>query len=213
MQFDTKTIEILKNFNTINQSLAFKEGNVISTVSPQKTILARATVEQDFPTDFAIYDLSQFLGVLSIMPEANVDFGENQLTLRSKNSKVNYTYASPEVIVASPYKEIELDDVVASFDLPYSVLTNLTKGASVMKLTDIVIIGEGGDIVIKAINTKESTSNDYTVTVGKSDAEFRIGIKVENLRLLNRDYRVEVPDQGLVKFSDDNVTYWVAASI
>lgn len=213
MKFDSKTVEVLKNFNTINQSIAFKEGNVISTVSPQRTILAYAVIEQEFPIDFAIYDLSQFLGVLSIMPDADVDFGKNQLTLRHKNSKVQYTYASPEVIISSPYKKIPMDDVIASFDLTHLALTNIIKGASVLKLTDIMIIGEDGEVNVKAVNTKESTSNDYMVKVGECDNDFRIGIKVENLKFLNRDYKVEIPPQGFVKFSNDDVSYWVAASI
>ena len=215
MKFDVKTIEILKNFNTINPSILFKEGDVISTVSSAKTILARAVIDQEFPKEFAIYDLSQFLGALSVMPEAEIDFGENQLTMKSKNSKINYTYASPSMIVASPYKEIKMDNVIASFDLPFSSLTTIIKAASVLQLSDITIMSDDdtGDILIKAVNTKEPTSNDYTIKVGQTSADFEITFKVENLKLLNRDYRVEVPDKGFVKFSDGKISYWIAASI
>jgi len=215
MKFDAKTIEILKNFNTINPSILFKEGDVISTMSPSRTILARAVIDQEFPCEFAIYDLSQFLGALSVMPDAEIDFGDNQLTMKSKNSKINYTYASPSMIIASPYKEIPMENVLATFDLPFSSLTTIIKAASVLQLTDITVMTDtdNGDIIMKAVNTREPTSNDYMVKVGKSDSDFEITFKVENLKFLNRDYKVEVPDQGFVKFSDGKISYWVAASI
>ncbi len=214
MKFDTKTIDILKNFNMINPSVLFKPGKIISTISPLKTILVMAEIEDEIPREFAIYELSKFLGALSIIPDADINFGEHQMIINNNMSKIKYTYASPNMIQVSPYKEIPMSgNLLAKFDLPYSVLTNIIKAASILQLPDIVISCNDGDVTIKADNNDDTSSNEYTVKVGESENNFKLVFNVENLKLLNRDYTVEVPNKGFVKFSSSNISYWIAATI
>src|SRR5210317_1020094 len=117
MKISDNTFDVLKNFSSINQSLAFKTGNVIRTVSEQKTILAQAKVEESFPVDFAIYELNQFLGLSSLFEDADFDFGQSQVTLKEGSAKANYTYADPSMITTPPEKNIELPSVDVSFDM------------------------------------------------------------------------------------------------
>jgi hypothetical protein len=198
----------------INQSILFKPGDVVSTVSPNKTILARAKIEYDIPREFAIYDLSKFIGAASIMQDCDLEFEENQLYMKSSASVIRYSYASPAMIVASPYKEIPIDDPLAKFELPYATLSNIIRAANVLELPDIIITTEKNDIYIQANNEKDSTSNNYRVKVGETTNTFKLIFKVETLKLINRDYVVIVPARGqLVQFKSSDIDYWVAASI
>lgn len=214
MKLDVKTLEILKNFNMINQSILFKAGDILSTVSTSKTILARAKLDYTIPREFAIYDLSTFIGAASVMPDCEIEFEENQLYMKSGSSVIRYSYASPAMITASSYKEIPINNYLAKFDLQYATLSNIIRAASVLSLPDIIITSEGGEIFIQANNDKDPTSNNYRVKVGDTENEFKLIFKVENLKLLNRDYSVIVPDRGqFVQFKSSDIDYWIASSM
>ena len=213
MKISSKTLEILKSFNNINQSLLFKPGNVISTIDRDHTILAVANVEETFPREFAIYELSKFIGALSVVTDGEVALGENQLTISNKNSKIKYTYAEPSMIKASPYKEIPTEDIQAEFTLEYATLSNVIKVASILELPDITIKSEEGsdDILLFASDVKNSTSDNYQVKVGETSSSFSISFKLEHFKLLNRDYTISVPDGPFVRFKASDITYWVAS--
>lgn len=213
MKLDTKTLEVLKNFNTINQSILFKPGDIISTISTGKTIMARARIGYSLPREFAIYDLSKFIGAASIMQDCDLEFEDNQLYMKSDNSTIRYSYASPSMVTASPYKEINIDSPLAEFNITYASLSNVVRAASVLELPDIVIASENGGIYLNVNNEKDTTSNNYRLKVGETNNKFKIIIKVENLKLLNRDYKVIIPEQGqLVQFKSSDIDYWIAAS-
>ena len=213
MKFGNKTLEILKSFNNINPSLLFKPGNVISTIDKEHTILAMAKIDEEIPREFAIYELSKFLGALSVMPDGEINLGENQLTIKTNNSKIKYTYAEPSMIKSSPYKEVPLNSILATFNLDYTSLSNVIKAASVLELPDISIRSDedSDDILIYASNDKNSTTDSYQIKVGESSNSFKVSFKVENMKLLNREYSVSIPDGAFVKFTAPDITYWVAA--
>ena len=54
MKLSDKTLSVLKNFSSINQSILFKEGNKLRTISVMKNILAEATINEEFSRDFGI---------------------------------------------------------------------------------------------------------------------------------------------------------------
>ncbi len=214
MKLDVKTLDVLKNFNMINQNILFKPGNVVSTVSANKTILARAKLEHDIPREFAIYDLSKFIGAASIMQDCDLEFEENQLYMKNGNSVIRYSYASPAMIIASPYKEIPIENPLAKFELPFSTLSSIIRAANVLELPDIIITAENNDILIQANSEKDPTSNNYRVKVGETTNTFKLIFKVETMKLINRDYVVIVPERGqLVQFKSSDIDYWIAASI
>lgn len=213
MKISSKTLEILKSFNNINPSLLFKPGSIVSTIDRDHTILAIASIEEDIPKGFAIYELSKFIGALSVVPDGEVSLGDNQLTISNKNSKIKYTYAEPSMIKASPYKEIPLEDILAEFKLEYASLSNVIKVASILELPDITIKSDedSDDILIFASNVENSTSDTFQLKVGETSNSFSISFKLEHFKLLNRDYTVSVPDGPFVRFKASDITYWVAS--
>jgi len=213
MKLSQKTLEILKSFNNINPSMAFKPGNIISTIDKDHTMLALANIEEEIPRDFAIYELSKFIGALSAMPNCDIELGDKQLVIKTNNSKINYTYAELSMIKASPYKELPVDDVLAEFMLEYNVLSNVIKVASILELSDITIKSEEGmdDILIYASNEANSTSDNYQIKVGETSNSFKISFKLEHFKLLNRDYVVTVSGNPFVQFKAPDITYWIAS--
>jgi len=211
MKISDTTFDVLKNFSTINQSLAFKKGNTIRTVSEQKTILAQAKVEEAFPVDFAIYELNQFLGLSSLFEEADFDFGPSQVTLKEGSSRANYTYADPSMITTPPEKNIQLPSVEVSFDMDKADLRQILNGANQLGLPEVVVTNRDDKVSLVATDTKNPTSNEFAIS-SDSDAEgsFRFIFKIENLKFIPNDYIVSISKSGIAHFKSDNVEYWVA---
>lgn len=210
MKISDTTFDVLKNFSSINQSLAFKKGNVIRTVSEQKTILAQAKVEEMFPVDFAIYELNQFLGLSSLFDEADFDFGDSQVTLKEGTAKANYTYADPSMITTPPEKNIELSSVEVQFTMSKDDYRAVLNGANQLGLPEVVVRGDGGVVSLVATDTKNPTSNEFSRTVGENGATFRFIFKTENLKFIPNEYQVGISSQGIAHFKSENVEYWVA---
>jgi hypothetical protein len=211
MKISDSTFEVLKNFSTINQSLAFKSGNVIRTVSEQKTILAQATIEESFPVDFAIYDLVQFLGLSSLFESADYDFDTSQVTLKEGGAKANYTYADPSMITTPPENNIDLPSTEVQFDMFKADLRQILNGANQLGLPEITITNRDGKIAMVATDTKNPTSNEFSRETDRStDASFKFIFKIENLKLIPNDYNVSISKSGIAHFKSSNVEYWVA---
>lgn len=212
MKISEPTLNILKNYANINTNLVVQPGNVISTSSPLKTIAARAEVEENFPTNFAIWELPKFLGVVSLFASPEFDFGEKQVTISAGKQKTKYTYADPSLIVQPPKNGIPWPDMPSvDFDLTAVDLNKTLKALSVLQLPEIAFIGNGSDISIEAINSKNSTADKFSVDVGSTDVKFTTVIKAEYLKLMQKDYKVSISAKGLIKFEAPNLTYWVVA--
>jgi hypothetical protein len=210
MKISDNTYDVLKNFSTINQSLAFKAGNVVRTVSPQKNILAQAKVSESFPMDFAIYELNQFLGLASLFEDAEVDFGDRNMVISEGTAKANYTYADPSMITTPPENNIDLPSVDVSFDMNKSDLKQILNGANQLQLPEVVVRSNNGIIELAATDTKNPTSNEFVRTVGEHGANFKFIFKTENMKFLQKDYKVSISSKGIAHFAGDNVEYWVA---
>jgi hypothetical protein len=213
MKLSDNTISILKNFSGINQSLLFKQGNTLKTISVMKNILAEATIEEDFPKDFGIYDLNQFLNGLSIHKNAELDFGnDNYIVIREGKSRSKYFFADPSVIITPPDKSINLPSQDVCFLLDTKELDRLLKAAAVYQLPDFSVVGEAGVVKLVVRDKKNDTSNDFSVVVGETDDVFTFNFKVENLRILPGNYDVVISQKLLAQFKNTNidVSYWVA---
>jgi len=210
MKISDTTMDVLKNFSTINQSLAFKSGNVVRTVSPQKNILAQATVTESFPVDFAIYELNQFLGLSTLFEDPEFEFGDSQVTLKEGKSKANYTYADPSMITTPPEKNIELPSEEVTFRITKEDLKRVLNGAHSLQLPEVVVRGKGGTISFVATDTKNPNSNEFSAEVGSTDAEFQFVFKTENLKFLPEEYGVTISAKGIAHFEGSTVQYWVA---
>lgn len=210
MKISDNTFDVLKNFSTINQSLAFKRGSVIRTVSPQKNILAQANVSESFPVDFAIYELNQFLGLSTLFDDPNFDFGESQVTIKEGTAKANYTYADPSMITTPPEKNIELPSKEVSFTLTKETFKQVLNGAHSLGLPEVVVRGRDGVMSLVATDAKNPNSNEFSAEVGTTDSNFQFVFKTENLKFLQDNYDVTISSKGIAHFSGSTVQYWVA---
>lgn len=211
MKLDQRTLQVLKNFSSINPSILFRPGNVVKTVTPTKTILAKATLEQEFPSTFAIYDLNKFLSVLSLFDEPDLEIGEKSVVVRSSRKKVNYVFADPNTIVApKDGKEIQFPDPDVSFELTNEALADVTKALGVLRQPEIAIVGDGETISLQTVNSKDPTSDVYSVEVGETARTFNCIFKAENLRLLPDNYTVDIASAGISRFTSKDVEYFIA---
>jgi len=207
------TIEVLKNFCSINKSIVIKPGNKVSTLSINKNILAIADVEESFDTQISIYDLGVFLGGLSLFDAPKIDTTEsNYVTVSDQRgkSKTRYFYADPDIIVQPPEKEISIPSEDVKFRLEAGVLQQLQRAASVYQLPDLCLFGDSGSMHLCVTDKKNDTSNSYSVEVGTTDDEFCFCFKVENLKLLAGDYNVTVSKHNVALFQGDGIKYFIA---
>ena len=213
MKLSDKTISVLKNFSSINQSILFKEGNKLRTISVMKNILAEATVSEDFSKDFGIYDLNQFLNGLSLHSSPELDFAnDGYVVIREGRSRSKYFFADPNVIVTPPDKAITLPSEDVCFELSTDQLDKLLKAAAVYQLPDISAVGEAGGIKLVVRDKKNDTSNNHEIVVGETDSEFVFNFKVENIKVLPGTYEVVVSQKLLSRFTSKNhdLTYYIA---
>ena len=214
MKLSERTITILKNFSSINQSILIKKGNKLRTISVMKNILAEAEVDEEFTKDFAIYDLNQFLNGLSLHQDPELDFSnDTHLVIREGKRRVKYFFADPEVIVAPPEKEIQLPSKDVCFQLEHSQLDKLNKAAAVYGLPDLAVIGDAGVIRLVVRDKRHDTSNEYSIVVGETDKEFSFNFKVENTnKIVSGSYDVVISSKLLSEFTSNkfNLKYYIA---
>jgi len=213
MKLSDNTLTILKNFAGINNSILVKEGTKLRTISVAKNILAEADIKEEFPRDFAIYDLNQFLNGLSLHSDPDLDFKEESyLSIREGKRRVKYFFADPNVIIAPPEKEINLPSQDVCFQLDSTSLEKLIKAAAVYQLPDLSAVGEAGVIKLVVRDKKNDTSNEYAIVVGETDQEFTFNFKVENIKIIPGAYDVVVSSKLLSQFTNTryNLTYYIA---
>jgi hypothetical protein len=213
MKLSDSTLSLLKNFSTINQSILFKQGNKLRTISVMKNILAETTIDEELPRDFGIYDLGQFLNGLSLHNSPELDFQEdNYVVIKEGRSRSKYFFADPQVIVTPPEKEMNLPSEDVTFDLSTDQLDKLLKAAAIYQLPDLAVVGANGVVKIVVRDKKNETSNDFAITVGETDKQFSFNFKVENIKILPGNYEVVVSSKLLSRFRSKNqdLTYFIA---
>jgi len=213
MKLSDKTLSLLKNFSGINQSILFKEGDKLRTISVMKNILAEATITETFPKDFGIYDLNQFLNGLNLHQTPELDFeNDKYVMIREGKSRSKYFFADPSVIVTPPDKEILLPSEDVCFVLNTQQLDKLLKAASIYQLPDLSAVGEAGVVKLVVRDKKNDTSNDFSIVVGETDSIFTFNFKVENIKILPGAYEVVISQKLLSQFTstDRDLKYYIA---
>ena len=213
MKLSDKTLSLLKNFSGINQSILFKEGDKLRTISVMKNILAEATITETFPKDFGIYDLNQFLNGLNLHQTPELDFeNDKYVMIREGKSRSKYFFADPSVIVIPPDKEIVLPSEDVCFVLNTQQLDKLLKAAAIYQLPDLSAVGEAGVVKLVVRDKKNDTSNDFSIVVGETDSIFTFNFKVENIKILPGSYEVVISQKLLSQFTstDRDLKYWIA---
>lgn len=215
MKLSDSTVQILKNFSGINQSLQFKEGNVLKTISPMKTIFVEASVGETFPKEFALYDLNKLLAKVSLYKEAELAFDEDRLNISTENKKKSdfIKYCSPKLIVSPPEKSITFGDADCSFSLSQEDLDWMRKSAGISGSPNFVFESDGDTIYFIATDVKDDSADVSKIEIGTGDgSKFRVVMKVENFKLLEGSYDVSIAKKGLSRFKHKTVdiTYYIA---
>lgn len=213
MKFEPATIQVLKNFSSINPSMLFKPGNVVSTVSPTKSVLAKARINQKFDRQFAIYDLSRLLSAMSLFENPEIEFSEKHLTIKNNERVLDYRFADPSTIIVPPDKDVNLPSEDVSFKLTMTNLQDIQKALSTLGMPEIAVVGDGKKIWLQVTDTKNSQGDSYKIILGDVAKKFRLVFKAENLKLIPQDYDVKITSKGLSHFKGNqviDVEYWIA---
>jgi hypothetical protein len=208
MKLTAETIAILKNYATINQNIQFKEGNELQTISPQKNILTKAEISETIPKTFAIYDLNRLLGALSRLNDPDLSIGKDQLTA----GNLKYTFAEAAMLVLPPEKKLDFPNPEIEFEMSKNDFESCVGMAQVLSLPELIVEGDGTTITLVAIDTSLPSTDRFPVKVGTTDKEFKMVFKIENMKLLSGDYRVQISSKGIGKFDNKNskIEYWIA---
>jgi hypothetical protein len=213
MKLSDKTLSLLKNFSGINQSILFRQGNKLRTISVMKNILAEAEITEEFPKDFGIYDLNQFLNGLNLHQNAELNFdNDGYVVIREGKMRSKYFFADPSVIVIPPDKEITLPSEDVCFELNTQQLDKLLKASAIYQLPDLSAVGDAGVVKLVVRDKKNDTSNDFSIVVGETDGVFTFNFKVENIKILPGSYDVVISQKLLSRFTstDKDLKYYIA---
>jgi len=210
MKIDANTISVLKNFAKINPSIVIQEGNTLKTISPSKTIMAKANVPTQFGQRFAIYNLDRFISTLSLFNEPELKFSEKFVDIGDNNKSTHYTYADESTITKVPEKEITLPSVDVSFRLTNENLKDVEKASGVLQLPEIVVSGDGSKVYLQAADTKNPSGDIYSIAIGETDKTFKAIFKSENIKIIPGDYDVSICSRGISHFKGSEAEYWIA---
>ena len=214
MNLSSDTIAVLKNFSDINQNILLKPGNKVQTISTMKNILAEAEISEKFDSEFAIYDLPEFLRAVELFQKPSLNFnGGSNVQIADNNSKqsIKYFFADKSVIVA-PTKNITMPDKEVTFTLKKDDFARLQKGVMTLNLPDVAVKGDGKTITLVATDKKNKSSNDYSMAVGETNKTFTAYFKAENFKMVSDDYDVAISKQKISHFVNRNkpIQYWIA---
>lgn len=212
MQLTDNTITILKNFSSINPSIYIREGNKIRTIAMSGNIAAVAKVQDTFETDFAIYDLNQFLNGLKLYENPELDFSkENCVLIKQGRHKITYRLTDPSLIFAAEDRDIRLPSQDVCFLLKEDQFEKLLKASSVFGLPDFSVVGNGEEITLQVSQKENSSSNEVSIIVGETTEEFSMNFKTENLKIIPGNYEVVISKQLIAQFTnqDFDLTYFI----
>jgi hypothetical protein len=210
MKFSERTLTILKSFSQINKSINMRQGNVLRTITPEKTLIANATIPDTIPSDACIYDMSRFLSILSLYEEPDVEFHDKYFIISEGKRRTKYVYADISMIHTPPEKDITIPSADVVVDVNWDDISSVLKAAGVLQFTEVAFVGVDGKCYLKAIDSSNEGADDFGVEIGETADTFKIVIKTDNLKLLPQDYRVTLCSKGISEFKGSDVTYFVA---
>lgn len=220
MKVSQATVAVLKNFATINPNVILVKSGKLFTISPQRSLIANIAVEEEFPVDFGIYDLNQFLNVLSLFEDPDIEFEEKFVKIKQGRNSIKYYAANVEILFEpmvklfqNPEKQIKFPAADVTFNLPANILTQALKTAGVLGASDFQIVGKDGKLSLIVRDMKVDTSNQYSQELDSDAAvpDFQANFKIENLKMIPQDYTVELSAKKLARWTSvDGAVYFVA---
>lgn len=211
MKISKATLDILKNYASINTNILVREGSTLATISTGKNIFSRATVSETFDKEFAIYDLNSLLALLTLMEDTDVAFGEESITISKDQSQFEYFYADPSIVVAAPDKTIEVDNHY-NFKLSASDVQMVMKAAAIVSAPMLSIVSKGGTVTLSVGDPSTPRSNSFRNVIGQSDKEFDCRLAIENFKVIPGDYDVTLSQKKFMYLNNTNtdIKYWLA---
>jgi len=216
MKLSNDTLTVLKNFASINQGIFFKKGKTLRTVSNQKNVMAEATITEEIPTDFGVFDLNNFLTVLSLhKDDTNLDFQDNNVLISGMKgrSKIKYRFCAPSMITVPPEKQLAVPDPEISFELSAEDFDWIMRAANVLSTPHIIVESDGGQIFVSTLDLADDSkhTDSLQITEGNGD-KYRMIFKTENFKMLSGGYDVKISSKGISHFKHktSNIQYWVA---
>lgn len=212
MKISSETISILKNFSGINANLVFKPGKELKTISEAKTIMATASILEDFPVEFGVYDLNEFLSLYNLMEDPTLDFSEKYLTISDGSQKIKYYYSEVDILT-QPSKDINMPECEVVLDLSMENLQKIQKAAAVLGHSELSFIGDGNTVVASVFNEKDSTANTFNIDLGIGTSEtFNYVFSISNLKMLQGDYKVSISSRLISNWrnADNPLDYFIA---
>ena len=216
MKLSNETLTVLKNFASINQGIMFKKGKTLRTVSPQKNVMAEATINEEIPAEFGVYDLNNFLSVLTLHKDDPVIEFDNSNILISGlqgRSKIKYRFCSPNVIVAAPDKPISMPDVEISFELKQEDFDWIMKAAGVLSSSCVSIESDGDKVYAVALDMSNDAAHTDSLEIAKGSGDkYKMIFKIENIKMISGSYDVKISSKGISNFKHKtlNLQYWIA---
>jgi hypothetical protein len=213
MKLSNDTLTVLKNFSGINQGIQFKQGKKLTTVSSSKTVLAQAILKDEFPQEFCVYDLNEFLSVHSLYKDSEIDFTDSDIIFKNGKRKGNYRMTSATMIVTPPDKEITLPSVDCEFSLSSEDYDSLMKAASVLSSPNIAVQSDGEVVELVTFDAANNAAHTNTIEVGEGNGKkYKIVFKTDNIKLISGSYTVKISFKGIGHFQNtkDDIQYWIA---
>jgi gp45 sliding clamp, C terminal len=213
MKLSNDTLTVLKNFSGINQGIQFKQGKKLTTVSSSKTVLAQAILKDEFPREFCVYDLNEFLSVHSLYKDSEIDFTDSDIIFKNGKRKGNYRMTASTMIVTPPDKEITLPSVDCEFTLSSEDYDSLMKAASVLSSPNIAVQSDGEVVELVTFDAANNAAHTNTIEVGEGNGKkYKIVFKTDNIKLISGSYTVKISFKGIGHFQNtkDDIQYWIA---
>jgi hypothetical protein len=212
MKLSENTINILKNFSSINPGLSVKPGQTLRTISKQQNVLAKATVTENFSDEMVIFDLNRFLGVVTSLDDPDISLSGKKLKIKAGGNETLYGLSDESMIIAPPAKDLKVENAEVNFTLTKESLSQVLKIAGVMGLSNIAVIGDGKKITFVTLNAVDSESDTFSIEVGASKAKFKFIFTTENLKMIPGNYTVAISSKGIAYFKNnsDPIEYWIA---
>jgi hypothetical protein len=213
MKLSNDTLTVLKNFSGINQGIQFKQGRKLTTVSSSKTVLAQAILKDEFPQEFCVYDLNEFLSVHSLYKDSEIDFTDSDIIFKNGKRKGNYRMTASTMIVTPPDKEITLPSVDCEFTLSAEDYDSLMKAASVLSSPNIAVQSDGEVVELVTFDAANNAAHTNTIEVGEGNGKkYKIVFKTDNIKLISGSYTVKISFKGIGHFQNtkDDIQYWIA---
>jgi hypothetical protein len=215
MKLSNDTLNILKNFASINSGIVFNQGKTIKTISGNKNILAEATITEEIPVEFGVYDLNNFLTVLSLHKEEPViDFGDKMAVISglSGRSRLNYRFCDPTMVVAPPAKPIAMPDPEIAFELSDSDLDWVIRSSSVLSSPNIAVVSDGSKVSLQCFDATNDSASTNTLDVADGNGDrFKMIFKTEALKMIPGSYDVRISSRGVSHFRNKakDLQYWI----